>query len=312
MVDHAPRSSSHAPGTPFSVRAPRDANASPEPATRSLDGLRHEHLAGPASAVDARGDVDGHAGDFVVRHSHLARCARRRESRCPRSPTASTIASAQRIARAGPVEGGEEAVAGGVDLAPAEAREGSADDRAVVARARSLHCRSPSSAARAVEPTMSVNSTVASTRSGSGCRAPAVRNSSIASTSSIDVAGRDSNVVRGPARLDVAGAGDVLGDVAGVARVDAVRRRARARASARGCSGRTRAHVCWSIVRIVSRTDAAGEVERRSIRPYHSTKARVMPASDGASRSAVAPSPQCLSGHLGELGALARRRRPHG
>ena len=71
-----------------------------------------------------------------------------------------------------PVERGEEAVAGRVDLVAAEALELAAHDE-WCASSRSRQRRSPSSAACSVEPTMSVNRTVASTRSGSGAAADA-------------------------------------------------------------------------------------------------------------------------------------------
>ena len=64
-----------------------------------------------------------------------------------------------------PVEGGEEAVAGGVALLPAEPAELAPHER-VVTREQVAPGASPSSAACSVEPTMSVNITVASTLSG--------------------------------------------------------------------------------------------------------------------------------------------------
>ena len=70
--------------------------------------------------------------------------------------------------RAGrPVEGGEEAVAGGVHLRPAKARELARAPVAWWRSSSSRQARSPSATACSVESTMSVKSTVASTRSRS-------------------------------------------------------------------------------------------------------------------------------------------------
>ena len=71
------------------------------------------------------------------------------------------IESAQWIARAGPSKH-QEPVARGVDPAAAMPLE-LATDRPMVPSTRSRHRRSPISAARSVDPTMSVNRTVART-----------------------------------------------------------------------------------------------------------------------------------------------------
>ena len=73
--------------------------------------------------------------------------------------------AADRAGRA--VEGGEEAVAGGVDLAAAEAGELRAHAGVVLAPAAPASGGRRARRACSVEPTMSVNRTVASTRSGS-------------------------------------------------------------------------------------------------------------------------------------------------
>ena len=66
-----------------------------------------------------------------------------------------------------PVEGGEEPVAGRVDLAPAEALELATHERVVALEQLAPAAVAELARARSVEPTMSVNRTVASTRSGS-------------------------------------------------------------------------------------------------------------------------------------------------
>ena len=106
----------------------------------------------------------------------------------PSGATPSRIAQAHSDRARRAVEGGEEAVAQCLDLAAAEALELAAHELVVVGRAARASARSPSSAARSVEPTMSVNRTVASTRSGSARGAVPVRNSSISSSDGVDVA----------------------------------------------------------------------------------------------------------------------------
>jgi hypothetical protein len=65
----------------------------------------------------------------------------------------------------GPVERGEEAVAGRIDLVAAETVE-LLPDRLVMALQQFAQARSPRELALSLEPTMSVKSTVARTRSG--------------------------------------------------------------------------------------------------------------------------------------------------
>ena len=97
------------------------------------------------------------------------------DCRRPRSPDGAP----HRPRRA--VERSEEAVAGRVDLAAAEALELRAHERRDADRAGRASAGRPARAALSSTPTMSVNSSVVSTRSGSlPVRAP-VRNSSISS-----------------------------------------------------------------------------------------------------------------------------------
>ena len=64
--------------------------------------LRDEHLARVRPRRDARADVHGDAADLAVRRPRPRPCARRPGPRARARATASTIACAQRIARAGP------------------------------------------------------------------------------------------------------------------------------------------------------------------------------------------------------------------
>ena len=155
----------HCSGTPLSSCAPRSSKSIPEPATRSFTVLETSTSPALRQRADARADVHGHPADVVAHDLALAGVqagahvdAERRTARC-------AIARAQRIAARRTVERGEEAVAHRLDLAAA----GSA--RAARARARrgdSTQRRAsggrPARPPGAVESTMSVNITVASTR----------------------------------------------------------------------------------------------------------------------------------------------------
>ena len=90
------------------------------------------------------------------------------------------LSAANRAGRA--IEGGEEPVTGGINLATTKKLTSSWRISAWCVSSSSRHARSPSSAARSVEPTMSVNITVASTRSCSGVGRTPVRNSCTSSS----------------------------------------------------------------------------------------------------------------------------------
>jgi hypothetical protein len=102
-------------------------------------------------------------------------------------------------APAGTVEGGQDPIASRLDQPPARLRN---------------------QPARSVEPTMSVNSTVASTCRGGGTRRTPVRNSSIRSRACSPGLPHQRQV--GPSELDQLGVGEVLGQVAGVLEGDEV------------------------------------------------------------------------------------------
>ena len=111
----------------------------------------------------------------------------------------------------GPVEGGQEAVAHRLDLAAAVARELRADDRLVLLQQLLPALRRPASAARRVESTMSVNRTVASTRSSEYERRVPVMNSSSASATALTSPASTQRV--GAGELDQLRVGHVVDDV---------------------------------------------------------------------------------------------------
>ena len=156
----------------------RDARAGHE----VLDGARDEHLAGAGLRRDARADVDGDPAELVRRSARTRPCAGRRGSRGRAARTASAIARAHRIARAGPSKVARKPSPAVSTSRPRKRASCAPHERVValeqLAPARGRRAR----AAVSVEPTMSVNITVASTRSGScAVTRRRVRNSSISS-----------------------------------------------------------------------------------------------------------------------------------
>ncbi len=135
----------------------------------------------------------------------------------PSDPMASATDAAHRIARAGPSNVARKPSPVRFTSRPrwrSSAWRNSASWRS----RRNRHPRSPISAARRVESQMSVNSTVASIRSGSrSCRVP-VRNSSISPITRLGVA--DGEHVVAALELHVAGARHLRRDVAGVLDLD--------------------------------------------------------------------------------------------
>src|SRR5882757_7429525 len=103
----------------------------PEPAIRSRTVLDTSTSPGPACAATLAPTCTARPASFSPSTSHSPVWTPARTTR-PSSPTDDTTALAQRIARAGHVEGGEEAVSRRVDLATAEALELAADGGMVV------------------------------------------------------------------------------------------------------------------------------------------------------------------------------------
>src|SRR3954451_20389741 len=98
---------------------------------RPVDRARGQHLAGLRHPGDARGDVDGHAADVVADQLALARVQPRAQLDAQAADRLHDRArAAQRVGRR-TVEGGQERVADGLDLAPAVALD-LAPDRVVV------------------------------------------------------------------------------------------------------------------------------------------------------------------------------------
>src|SRR4051794_40268294 len=173
--------SRHSSGTPLSGCRPRSANRRPEPTTRSLTVLEVRTSPGPASDITraAMCTAMPPMSEALSSHSPVWRPAR--ISR-PAIRTDSAMSLAQRTPRAGPSNVARKPSPVCLTSRPPK-RESWRRTSSSWRASRSRQRLSPSSAARSVEPTMSVNSTVDSTRSaGRGRRSP-VRNSSISSTS---------------------------------------------------------------------------------------------------------------------------------
>ena len=123
---------------------------------------------GPASARHPRADVHRDAADVVVRSARARRCAGRPASRARARGTSPAIAPAHSGSRGRAVEGREEAVAQRLDLrARGSARAGARTTRSWLRRPGRASGGRPARRPCVVESTMSVNITVASTRSGS-------------------------------------------------------------------------------------------------------------------------------------------------
>ena len=84
-----------------------------------LDGRCHEHGTGVGAAGDPRADVHRAAAEFVAEHLALAGMHAHPQLRAQRLHRRAQRGAAARGARRA-VEGREQAVAGGVELAPAE------------------------------------------------------------------------------------------------------------------------------------------------------------------------------------------------
>ena len=155
---------------PCSSWSPRSSNSIPEPATRSLTVLDTTTSPARAFAATRAPMCTAMPRDLAVHDLALTRVQPARTSSPSRTPVDDGARAADRARRS--VEGGEEPVAGRIDLAPAEAHRAPAARARGGARAARCQARSPSSERVPVDSTMSVNSTVASTRSGSASSQP--------------------------------------------------------------------------------------------------------------------------------------------
>jgi len=141
------------------------------------DRARNQHFAGVGEGRHASGDVDGDPSHVGSDELDLTRVASGPDRETEITHGAADRTSAPDSA-GGSIERRQEPVTGRVDpSAPIEVD---------LARARSLcsastrfHAASPSRAASSVEPTISVNNSVAKTRSASVDRRMPVKNSSI-------------------------------------------------------------------------------------------------------------------------------------
>jgi hypothetical protein len=151
-------------------------------ATRSRIVLEVRISPGPASAITRAAMCTAMPPTSWSRSSTSPVCNPARIC-SPMLRSSSRSAAAQRIPRPGPSK---------VAMSPSPVVLTNRPPHSSTTRCASSSCtsrslrqrRSPSSLARSVEPTMSVNSTVASTRLGSGTRWPPVRNSSISCSAS--------------------------------------------------------------------------------------------------------------------------------
>src|SRR5215210_40764 len=166
----------HAVGTPFSSCSPRSSNSIPEPPTRSFTVEETSTSPPPASAATRAPVETAIPASLPSWSSHSPVWTPARISRpSPRIP--STSACAHRIARAGPSKLAKNP-SPAVSFSSPRNRLSSRRTRAWWRSSRSRHAASPSSAARSVEPTMSVKRSVASTLSGTaGADSPATSRS---------------------------------------------------------------------------------------------------------------------------------------
>ena len=150
------------PGTPLRSHWPR-AELETRSGDQILDGARDEHLSTAGLGRD-RAPTLPRGLPACPRAARTRRCGRRSGLESERlDPRHDRLAAADRPR--GTVERCEEAVSGGVALLAAEPPELSPHDR-VVAGEQVAPGTVAELAARSVEPTMSVNITVASTLSG--------------------------------------------------------------------------------------------------------------------------------------------------
>ena len=117
----------HSPGTPLRGWSPRSWKRRPEPATRSLTVLDTRTSPGPAAAA-TRAPMWTASPETLSSRSSTSPVCRPARTSSPSAGTLLAIARAQRTAAGGAVEGGEEPVARGVDLAAPEAAELAADE----------------------------------------------------------------------------------------------------------------------------------------------------------------------------------------
>ena len=158
-------------GIPLSLCSPRSSNSIPEPATRSFTVEETSTSPGPAFCGYARADVDGDAAPLCPLSARTSPvCSPARTSRPRVAHGIAGTARAQRMARARAGRSWRRSrLPRYRSLCPRNrAQLACARGRGVRRGATHATPTSPSSAAFAVAPTMSVKTTVARTRSGCG------------------------------------------------------------------------------------------------------------------------------------------------
>ena len=192
---------------------PRSSRVTSAPTTRSRTVLETRISPGPAARHHPGRDVHRDAADVAVTQLDLAGVQPRPELDADAGQLVPERGCA--VDRpSGTVEGGQDPVAGGLDQPAAElldqpagpARRGRSAARASAGR--------PAPPARSVEPTMSVNSTVASTRVGSATRRDAGQE--LLDLVQGELRRLPEQRLLDPGKLDQRGSGDVLGQVASV------------------------------------------------------------------------------------------------
>ena len=214
-VPGAAANSRHSPRTPFNERAPLSSNSMPDPKTRSFTVPETSTSPGPAQSATRAPMWTCDAAEVVASALAFAGVDSARSS-SPRSASASTTARAQRIARARPSRVASRPSPRLLIVWPSK-RSSSAAATASCRSKSSRQRRSPSSAARSVDRTTSVNRTVASTRSPNGLATGAGEEALDLVQGGLDRI--QVGVVISAPDLDIAGAGDVIGEVAALARL---------------------------------------------------------------------------------------------
>jgi hypothetical protein len=169
----------HSPGIPLRDWVPRSLKRRPEPATKSLTVLDTQNLASTGKRRNPRAYVNSDTADIVTDHFALACMKSSTDLDAERLDLIGYGASAADATRRA-IKSCKKAIAGRLHLTATER----ASIRRIVAWWSSSRLRqrlSPRLAAFSVEPTISVNRTVASMRSASTRAGAPVRNSSIAS-----------------------------------------------------------------------------------------------------------------------------------
>ena len=266
------------PGTPFRDTSPRSANSMPDPATSAPTVAETSTSLGRARAATRAPIWTAIPPTFVAHQLDLAGmdpCADLEADRRHRVHDRGRATHGSRRS----VEGREEPIARGVDLpAPVSTQLGAHQRVVPLEQLASRRGHRAGSRAR-VDPTMSVKSTVASTRSRSGGGRTPVRNSS--TSSRIESASPEVRQVIDALELDELRARDVLGEIGGHGR-----RRGRCRPA-----GAARGSAPGSSAGSPARRSGRSCGSRRARCRAHARAARTCPTSAGTARPRPARAP---------------------